>query len=150
MALDLKRFTARFVEEARDHLRRLEDGLAILQGDTLDPEVVNSIFRSAHTVKGSSRMLKLMPISETAHLLEDVLMALREGTLAYSPGLGLLLQRAVDALAAQVDEVAAGSEPKAPDPALCAELARAQRSELELVATDADALENAANLPETS
>jgi two-component system, chemotaxis family, sensor kinase CheA len=125
MALDIKRFTARFVDEARDHLRRLEDGLAAQQEDSLDLEAINAIFRSAHTIKGSSRMLKLMPISDTAHLLEDVLAAWRDGSLAYSAALGALLQRAVDALAAQVETVAAGGEPVPPDAALCAELARA-------------------------
>ena len=125
MALDIKRFTARFVDEARDHLRRLEDGLATLHDDSLDTDAINSVFRSAHTIKGSSRMLKLMPISDTAHLLEDVLAAWREGALAYSETLGTLLQRAVDALAAQVETVAAGGELAPPDAALCAELARA-------------------------
>ena len=125
MALDIKRFTARFVDDARDHLRRLEDGLSALQNDGFDPETVNSIFRSAHTIKGSSRMLKLMPISDTAHLLEDVLAAWRDGSLGHSAALGALLQRAVDALTAQVEKVAAGGELAPPDPALCAELARA-------------------------
>ena len=125
MALDIKRFTARFVDEARDHLRRLEDGLGALQNDGFDPETVNSVFRSAHTIKGSSRMLKLMPISDTAHLLEDILAAWRDGSLGHSAALGALLQRAVDALTAQVEKVAAGGELAPPDPALCAELARA-------------------------
>lgn len=122
MALDIKRFTARFVEEARDHLRRLEEGLVILHSGTSDPEVINSIFRSAHTIKGSSRMLKLMPISDTAHLVEDVLGALREGSLPYSASLGQLLQRGADAIAAQVEQVADGIDLTPPDTALCSEL----------------------------
>ncbi len=125
MALDIKRFTARFVEEARDHLGRLEDGLAALQNDPSDQEVVNSIFRSAHTIKGSSRMLKFTPISEMAHQLEDVLGALREGVLAYSHALGQLLQRGIDAIALQVEQVADGHELAPPDALLCADLARA-------------------------
>ena len=124
MALDIKRFTARFVEEARDHLRRIEEGLSALRNGAADPEIVNSVFRSAHTIKGSSRMLKLMPICDTAHLLEDVLGALREGSQAYSTALAQLLQRAADALAAQVENVADGSELTPPDAVLCAELAR--------------------------
>jgi chemotaxis protein histidine kinase CheA len=124
MALDRTRYTARFVDEARDHLRRLEDALRrVRRGeDDSDGETVNAIFRSAHTLKGSSRMLKLMPISDTAHHLEDVLMAWREGALSYSDELGGLLQRAVDGLAAQVETLAAGGQPEPPDAALCAEL----------------------------
>ena len=140
MALDIKRFTARFVDEARDHLHRLEDSLAMLQNGSFDAEAVNSIFRSAHTIKGSSRMLKLTSISDTAHLLEDVLAALREGSLGYSEVLGLLLQSAVDALAAQVDEVAAGGEPTPLPAALCDELAR--------VLGETGAAQNATILPQ--
>lgn len=153
MALDIKRFTARFVDEARDHLRRLEDGLALLDHAPFDPEVVNSIFRAAHTIKGSSRMLKLMSISDTAHLLEDILVALREGSLDYSGALGLLLQSAVDALAAQVEQVAAGGQATPPSAALCDELARVlDDTDQAVVAaavaeTDADAAEDATSLP---
>ena len=132
MALDIKRFTARFVDEARDHLRRLEDGLGRPAEKTVSIlEAINSIFRSAHTIKGSSRMLKLMPISDTAHLLEDVLAAWRDGALTYSAELGTLLQRAVDALAAQVETVSTGGELTPPDAALRAELARAPRSAID-------------------
>lgn len=125
MALDIKRFTARFVDEARDHLRKVEDGLAILDSTPADAETINAVFRSAHTVKGSSRMLKLVQITETAHKVEDVLGALRDGSLSWSPELRRLLQRGVDALSAQVDSVADGNPPAEPDPALCAALAAA-------------------------
>lgn len=124
MALDIRRFTARFVEEARDHLRRLEEGLAALQNGAADPELINSIFRSAHTIKGSSRMLKLMPICDTAHLLEDILGAMREGALVYSAELAQLLQRGTDAMAAQVENVADDVELAPLDASLCAELAQ--------------------------
>ncbi|BAE51808.1 hybrid sensor histidine kinase/response regulator [Paramagnetospirillum magneticum] len=127
MALDIKRFTARFVDEARDHLRKVEDGLATLDSTPADSETINAVFRSAHTVKGSSRMLKLIPITETAHKVEDVLGALRDGSLSWSPELRRLLQRGVDALSAQVDAVADGNPPAEPDPALCAALAAALR-----------------------
>ncbi len=123
MALDIKRFTARFVDEARDHLRKVEDGLAALEANPADHETVNAIFRSAHTVKGSSRMLKLIPITETAHVVEDVLGALRDGSLAWSADLRRLLQQGVDAIAAQVDQVADGDAPGEPDRGVCAALA---------------------------
>ena len=123
MAIDLKRFIARFVEEARDHLTRLEEGLAALEADPADKETINSIFRSAHTIKGSSRMLKLMAISDTAHRAEDVLGALREGSMVYSSELGRLLQRSVDALASLVDRVADGEMELPLDQGLCDALA---------------------------
>jgi chemotaxis protein histidine kinase CheA len=129
MALDIKRFTARFVDEARDHLRKVDEGLALLDGNPQDGETVNAIFRSAHTIKGSSRMLKLVQITETAHKVEDVLGALREGTLTWTPDLRRLLQRGIDALAAQVDAVAEGGQPDEPDQDLCAALAAVMTGE---------------------
>lgn len=130
MALDIKKFQARFVEEARDHVSRLGDGLDALARNPSDSENINSIFRSAHTIKGSSRMLKLITITDTAHQLEDVLGALREGSLAYSPELGRLLYRGVDGLSALVEKLAEGGELPAVDEALCKALALAAKGEI--------------------
>lgn len=127
MALDIKKFVTRFIEEAREHLLRLGDGLAALESGHADKEQINAIFRSAHTLKGSSRMLKLTAITETAHQLEEVMSALRDGSLAFSPALAQLLYRAVDALSALVDRLAETSDTSslpAADAALCAALAQ--------------------------
>lgn len=130
MALDVKKFLGRFVGEARDHLARLEAGVAALDSGAADGETVNALFRSAHTIKGSSRMLKLAPITETAHQLEEVLGALRDGKLAHSPDLGSLLMRGVDAISALVEQVeTTGSELPPPDLALCNALGRAATGE---------------------
>jgi chemotaxis protein histidine kinase CheA len=123
MALDVRRFIARFVDEARDHLQQMEDGLRRLEGDPTDQAVIDAVFRSAHTIKGSSRMLKLMPIAETAHRLEDVLGALRDGGLTLDGEGRRVLQGGVDAIGRQVDQVAAGTDLAPADQALCDRLA---------------------------
>ena len=81
MALDIRRFIQRFVEEAADHLPRLREGISALEQGHADREQVNELFRAAHTLKGSSRMLKLVPITALAHSTEELLSALRDGTL---------------------------------------------------------------------
>ncbi|NEX21007.1 hybrid sensor histidine kinase/response regulator [Thiorhodococcus mannitoliphagus] len=127
MALDIKKFLGRFTGEARDHLERLETGLTTLSaGGTLDGETINGLFRAAHTIKGSARMLKLDSIAETAHQLEEVLGALRDGKLQQPPELGSLLMRGVDAISALVEQVEpSGGQLPPPDQALCAALAQA-------------------------
>ncbi|MFD2112753.1 hybrid sensor histidine kinase/response regulator [Thiorhodococcus fuscus] len=127
MALDIKKFLGRFTGEARDHLARLETGLATLSaGGSLDGETINGLFRAAHTIKGSARMLKLDSIAETAHQLEEVLGALRDGKLQQPPELGGLLMRGVDAISALVEQVEpSGGQLPPPDQALCAALAQA-------------------------
>jgi chemotaxis protein histidine kinase CheA len=130
MALDIKKFVMRFVEEAREHIARLGEGLDALERDPADREIINTIFRSAHTIKGSSRMLKLNTITDTAHKMEDVLGVMRDGGLPYTPALGQVLYRGVDAIAALVERLAAGEELPAVDEALCAELALAAKDDV--------------------
>src|SRR5690554_1771206 len=102
MALDIKKFISRFIEEARDHLGRLTQGLADLE-QGIDTEQINSLFRPAHTLKGSSRMLKLDPITLVAHSLEDLSSALRDKRLDSSAEVSALLYLAVDTLTDQVE-----------------------------------------------
>ncbi|OQX15207.1 MAG: hybrid sensor histidine kinase/response regulator [Desulfobulbaceae bacterium A2] len=128
MAIDIQKFVVRFVEEARDHINRLNDGLAALESGSAGAEEINAIFRSAHTIKGSSRMLKLETVSVTAHRVEDVLGGLRDGSLHFSAPLGQLLHRAVDSLSGLVDLLADTSDGGClppPDASLCAALAQA-------------------------
>ena len=124
MALDMTRFIARFVDEAREHLTRLNDGLLALERNPADQETLHAVFRAAHTVKGAASMLKLQAISDTGHHLEEALSSLREGKIAYTGALADLLFRGADALSLQVEAAAAGA-PLPTDEALCAALAAA-------------------------
>ncbi|MGE6604974.1 hybrid sensor histidine kinase/response regulator [Halomonas sp. NPDC076908] len=125
MALDIRRFIQRFVEEAADHLPRLRDGIRALEQGCADQEQINELFRAAHTLKGSSRMLKLEPITALAHSTEELLSALREGTQTASPEVTNLLGQAVDGLADFVRRLAEGAnadELPMADTALCSAL----------------------------
>lgn len=106
MALDIKKFLQRFIEEARDHLSRLAEGVAALEQGQRDPEQIHGLFRSAHTLKGSSRMLKLEPITVLSHSLEDLLSILREGQLQLTPAVTGLMYQALDQLSDQVERLA--------------------------------------------
>jgi chemotaxis protein histidine kinase CheA len=63
-------------------------------------------------------MLKLLPVSDLDHLVEDVLGAVREGSRTPDAALIRVIQRGIDAIAAQVDAVADGAAPPPHDPAL--------------------------------
>jgi len=128
VAIDIKKFVIRFIEEARDHVARLNEGLAAMEAGVADKERINAVLRSAHTIKGSSRMLKLQPITETAHRLEDVLDALRGGQIQFNAALAQTLYRGVDAIAGLVDRLAEthdGTALPVSDAVLCAALAAA-------------------------
>lgn len=105
MAFDIKKFIGRFVEEAKDHLGQMNSGLAALEQGAASSEQINSLFRSAHTLKGSSRMLKLEPITQLAHSLEDLLSALREQKVQVNHSVMDALYQGVDGLSNQVEHL---------------------------------------------
>lgn len=132
MAFDHSKFLARFVEEAREHCTRISDGLLNLEKTPGDNEMINGLFRSAHTIKGSSRMMKLTGVTELAHKMEDVLDAVRGGKITLAESVSDALFRGVDALLAMLEKITSGdTSPEAPE-ALCDELAKAATAESEL------------------
>jgi chemotaxis protein histidine kinase CheA len=106
----MSKFIGRFVEEAREHVAALNQGMRALESSPGDREVIHQIFRSAHTIKGSSRMLKLLAISELAHKVEDVFGALRDGKVGFSPELSAVLYKGIDAVAGLIEKTARGEE----------------------------------------
>ena len=111
MPLDPRKFTQRFVEEARERLAGLVEGIRSFEGGGEEgPALIDGMFRAVHTVKGSAKMLGQSGIGETAHRLEDLLDALRGGRVEGTPDLTRALFRGADALAALVERLAAGEE----------------------------------------
>lgn len=122
MALDITKFLNRFIDEARDLLRYLGEGVKNLEQGQRDAELINSLFRSAHTIKGSSRMLKLQSIADTAHSLEELLSALREQKIDINQQVIDAFYQAVDCLTDMVEHLAATQDPESlppTPPALC-------------------------------
>lgn len=125
MAFDHSKFLARFVEEAREHCSRISEGLLNLEKSPGDTETINALFRSAHTIKGSSRMMKLTGVTELSHKMEDILDAVRGGKILLSPSVSDALFRGVDALSAMLEQITAGDTAMGAPEELCEELTRA-------------------------
>jgi two-component system chemotaxis sensor kinase CheA len=98
MKVDLKRFHETFFEEAFEHLATMEAGLLELETRGADPELLNTIFRAAHSIKGGSGSFGFTEIARLTHVLENVLDRLRGGRLAAQPALTALLLKATDLL----------------------------------------------------
>ncbi len=131
MAFDKKKFIHKFVDEANDHIDRLNEGLVSLESNPGDEETVSEIFRSAHTIKGSSRILGLISISVVAHKLEDALSALRDGKISQSKVLFNLLFKAADLISEFVQRVQEGEEVEDDTTEICERLEKAALGELE-------------------
>jgi two-component system chemotaxis sensor kinase CheA len=103
MNLDLKEFHAAFFEEAGEHLATLEEGLLKLEASPDDKELINGIFRSAHSIKGTGGALGFTEIAGFTHDMETVLDRMRNGEMLATPERIELLLRATDALTSLLD-----------------------------------------------
>jgi len=68
-----------FIAETEEHLEEMENNLLRLEGDPHNREILNEIFRSVHTIKGSAEYLGVEKIAELSHRLENLLELIRHG-----------------------------------------------------------------------
>jgi two-component system chemotaxis sensor kinase CheA len=81
---DRSAFIAKFQEEAAEILQRLNEGIINLEAEPGDRDLIDQLLRDAHTLKGSSRMVGLIEISDIAHRLEDIMVKVREREMSYT------------------------------------------------------------------
>lgn len=74
-------FLDKFKEEALERLQKMNEGYIQLESGFANSETITDLLREAHTLKGSARMVGLNIISDLAHKLEDLLIAIKEGRL---------------------------------------------------------------------
>jgi len=96
MSMDMQRFHATFFEESREGLEAMEAGLLQLEQGDRDAELINSIFRAAHSIKGGAATFGFEAVAALTHVLETLLDELRAGKRVVS-GAG------IDAMLASVD-----------------------------------------------
>ena len=102
-----------FVVECTELLEQMEEALLTVEQAADDPEIINAIFRAAHTIKGSAGMFGLDPIVVFTHAAESVLDRVRSGDIAMGAELAALFIEAHDHLRELINHVAEGSEPSA-------------------------------------
>lgn len=108
MSLDLSQFHATFFEESSEALDAMESALLKLSSGEIDAELVNTIFRAAHSMKGGAATFGFADVTSFTHALETYLDALRGGRLPVNqPGIDLLLQ-SVDLLRSMLASVQQG------------------------------------------
>lgn len=85
-----------FIPEAQEYLEQLEADLLRLDKDPQNKELINQLFRSAHTLKGSAYTVGFQSIGDLVHHVEDFMGAVRDGSLRVLPGHTDLILRAID------------------------------------------------------
>lgn len=117
--IDLTALRESFLEEARDHIAELERGLLELEAVPGDTELLNRIFRAAHSLKGGSGSFGFQSITRFTHVLENLLDPMREGKIPLSEAVADLLLRSVDVLSGLLNSAKTGEpEPVSFEPVL--------------------------------
>ena len=87
-----------FIEEAREQIAAFEQLLLQLEDAPDDPELLDALFRCAHTIKGSAGVFGIDRVVEFTHHVETLLDRLREGLLALTPEMSTLLLECNDVI----------------------------------------------------
>jgi two-component system chemotaxis sensor kinase CheA len=99
-----------FHTEAVDHLQQIEAALLALEQQLDDPEALNAIFRSFHTIKGVAGFLRLVPMHTLAHEVESLLDLARNRKLRLNSEIITQVLLSRDALQALVGQIATALE----------------------------------------
>src|SRR4030042_1294704 len=94
-----------FLEEAEEQIALLDRSIVGLEGNGGDPQLLQEIFRAAHTIKGSSAMLGHQRMTELTHAMESLLDLLRKGKLKASEEVVDCLLQGLDILKMLRDEL---------------------------------------------
>ena len=98
----LKKLLATFQVEAGEHLETMSSELVALERAAADEErkeIIETIFREAHSLKGAARAVNLAEIESVCHSLESLFAGLKQRRIATSPALFDLVHQALEALA---------------------------------------------------
>ncbi len=108
--LDLSQFHEIFFEESREGLEAMESGLLNLDVGVPDPEVVNTVFRAAHSIKGAAGTFGFTNISQFTHVLESILDDVRSRKRGVTQELVDVLLQSVDGLRYMLDCAKSGAQ----------------------------------------
>lgn len=100
MANGIDRVLSDFILESRENLERLDHEFITLENDPSNKELLASIFRTVHTIKGSAGFLSLANLEQISHYAEDVLAKIREESLYLDADITTTLLQAVDCIKA--------------------------------------------------
>jgi two-component system, chemotaxis family, sensor kinase CheA len=102
---DMKEIVESFIVETNEIFEKLDNELLEVEKRPEDKDLINSIFRAIHTVKGTSGFLSFEQMSTVAHRFEDVLNKLRRGELTFQPPMLDVMLEAFDLMKVLLKQV---------------------------------------------
>ncbi|MCS7315414.1 MAG: chemotaxis protein CheW [Bryobacterales bacterium] len=103
--MDEQEIIREFLIESHENLARLDQEMVELEKRPQDGELLASIFRTIHTIKGTCGFLGFTRLEAVAHLTENILNQLRNGERVLTPALATLILEAVDAIKQMLERI---------------------------------------------
>jgi two-component system chemotaxis sensor kinase CheA len=103
--MDVSQYLEIFIEEAKEHLQNLNEALLEMEKSDDNKDLVNEIFRVAHTLKGMAATMGFKRMTVLTHDMENVLSEIRNGKIEISAELLDVLFQCLDALEQYVDQI---------------------------------------------
>jgi len=110
--MDVNQYMGMFMDESREHLQTLNRCILELEATPEKLQILDEIFRSAHTLKGMSATMGFHDIAEITHEMENILDMLRKGKLAVTSSIVDTLFKCLDFLEQLVEAIAQGGSAK--------------------------------------
>lgn len=126
--MDMSQYQDLFFEESAEHLQVLNQNLLVLENNPERLELLDTIFRAAHTLKGMSATMGFESIAKLTHEMENLLDKLREREITMSLGIVNNLFRAADFLEEMLQNFRNGTKKEYDIARLAAELFDFNRS----------------------
>lgn len=95
---DNEEFIREFLDESRENLDELERDFVALENAPDDMDRLSNVFRTIHTIKGTSGFFNFAKLGAIAHAGENLLGPIRDGKLPFNQGIATALMQGVDAI----------------------------------------------------
>ena len=128
-----------FIRESEEAITELNNSLLDLESDPSDEAAMDSIFRTAHTLKGNFGAMGFDDAANLAHAMEDLLDAMRQGEMGVNPDVMDLIFAGVDRIEVIVNEIEAEGESTTNSDELVAQLRTVLEEGADAAGTDGSA-----------
>ncbi len=108
--MDVSQYLEIFIDETNGHLQILSDCIMTLEKEPENMDVINEIFRAAHSLKGMAGTMGFKRMQRLTHDMENVFQEVRSGNMVVTSGLVDVLFQCLDAIEAYLDNVKESSD----------------------------------------
>jgi len=122
LPFDFSQLIGVFTAETKDHLEKLNQGIILLEKNPDNLDIIQDLFREAHSLKGAAATMGYLEIKDISHRIEDIFSAIRDRRLRFNPAIADKIFLGLDAIREFLEGIISGHEVKKDISALLEEI----------------------------